>query len=728
MSSPIISALHPFSVFAAHTAAITAALLWLPANATSEAVDFEAALSFPQASNLVASPVADRIGWVNQQQGIRNLWIAEGPEWTGQRVTNYNGDDGYAISDLQFSADNAAILFLRGGARNSKGDLPNPTSDPAGVTRTLWMASLDDDAPPVALAQTDDFALLPNGDAFIYLKDKQVWMESLPEGSDAATSKIEIDETEPKPLFTVRRGVAAFSIAPNGRKIAFVSPRGDHAFVGVYDLEQKTIIWMAPSLDKDQSPAWSPDSTQIAFLRIPNEKLILPFTPRRKGLPWSIHVSDVATGKTREVFRADPGPGSAFGAGYWFYGDRLWWGADDRIVFPWERTGWQHLWSVRSTGGEPVDLTPGEGEVQYAALAHDRSAMLYSSNHHDLHRRHVWQVPVGGGVSKLLTPGAGIEWLAARTGSGSLAFLASSAKRAAHPVVLVDGQRAEPGPALPEQFPVDYFIAPELVAFPAADGLPVQAQLFLPPPACGSGPHAGLLFFHGGSRRQMLMGFHPSGYYANAYAFNQIMATRCFVVAAVNYRSGAGYGLNFREALDYGARGASEYRDVVGAGMYLAGREDVDANRLALWGGSYGGYLTALGLAQASDMFAAGVDLHGVHDWNVVIRNFDTSYNAGTREDFARVAYASSPMAHVKTWRSPVLLIHGDDDRNVPFSESVDLAEALRRNGTHFESLIFPDEVHGFLLHRNWLAAYRAAAEFLERTLSTQAEVPPLGE
>ena len=215
----------------------------------------------------------------------------------------------------------------------------------------------------------------------------------------------------------------------------------------------------------------------------------------------------------------------------------------------------------------------------------------------------------------------------------------------------------------------------------------------------------------------MLLGFHHRGYYHNAYAMNQYLASRGYVVLSVNYRSGIGYGMAFREALHYGARGASEFNDVLGAGLYLRSRADVNPDRIGLWGGSYGGYLTALGLARASDLFAAGVDLHGVHDWNVVIQNFVPSYEPEARAEAARLAFQSSPMASVDTWRSPVLLIHGDDDRNVPFRESVDLAESLRRQGVYFEQRIFPDEVHGFLLHRSWLTAYRDAAGFFDRML-----------
>jgi acetyl esterase/lipase len=142
----------------------------------------------------------------------------------------------------------------------------------------------------------------------------------------------------------------------------------------------------------------------------------------------------------------------------------------------------------------------------------------------------------------------------------------------------------------------------------------------------------------------MLLGWNYRSYYHNAYAFNQYMAAKGYGVLAVNYRSGGGSGLDCREALDYGAAGASEYNDVVGAGLFLRAQPDVDPARIGLWGGSYGGYLTAMGLARASDMFAAGVDVHGVHDWNNAIRNFMPNYNQERRPDIA-AAPASSPMA-----------------------------------------------------------------------------------
>ena len=174
----------------------------------------------------------------------------------------------------------------------------------------------------------------------------------------------------------------------------------------------------------------------------------------------------------------------------------------------------------------------------------------------------------------------------------------------------------------------------------------------------------------------------------------------------------------FAKPPNYGATGGSEYNDVIGAGLFLRNRTDVDSTRIGLWGGSYGGYLTALGLARASDMFAVGVDLHGVHDWNLELGTvYAPAEQPEKKADFARTAYLSSPVSSIEKWKSPVLLIQGDDDRNVVFSQTVQLAEALRKQGVPIEQLIFPDEVHDFLVFEHWLKAYTAADAFFGKYL-----------
>jgi dipeptidyl aminopeptidase/acylaminoacyl peptidase len=290
-------------------------------------------------------------------------------------------------------------------------------------------------------------------------------------------------------------------------------------------------------------------------------------------------------------------------------------------------------------------------------------------------------------------------------------------------MVMSNGELRDLAPqVLPADFPARQLVAPQAVIITAADGLKIHGQLFLPPKAQPGERHPTVVFFHGGSRREMLLGWHYMQYYHNAYALNQYLASRGYVVLSVNYRSGVGYGMEFREALNYGATGASEFNDVRGAGLYLRSRPDVDPARIGLWGGSYGGYLTALGLARASDLFACGVDLHGVHDWNLEFPRTLPAEDPRKVEDRARVAFESSPLADVKTWRSPVLLIQGDDDRNVAFANMVQLVEALRKQGVEFQQLVFPDEVHDFLTHEHWLAAYHAAVEFFAAHLKPPGE------
>jgi len=263
-------------------------------------------------------------------------------------------------------------------------------------------------------------------------------------------------------------------------------------------------------------------------------------------------------------------------------------------------------------------------------------------------------------------------------------------------------------------------VTPKQVIFKSEDGVTLHGQLFLPRQAKGKVP--GLVFLHGGPIRQMMLGFHYMDYYHNAYAENQYLASRGYAVLSVNYRLGTMYGRAFREAPNTVWRGAAEYKDVVAAGRYLQSLPEVDSEKIGLWGGSYGGFLTAMGLARDSDLFK-----DGVHDWSVFLTERPYFGNLGVRppdaETAAKLAWDSSPDAYVGTWKSPVLLIHGDDDRNVPFSQTVDLVQRLRAFHVPFEQMVLPDEIHGFLMWRDWVRAYAATAEFFDRTLKRDEKI-----
>ena len=644
--------------------------------------------AFP--TELTAAPAGGKVAWVSNSKGVRNIMLAEPPGYQARKITAYTADDGQEMGSLAWTPDASAIVYVRGDSANAAGEYPNPALDPNGAEQDLWIVALDGSAPR-KIGEGSSPAVSPRKDRIAFIRKGQVWWASVDGKTDASRP------------FKARGQCSGPVWSPDGARMAFVSGRGDHSLIGVYDLGAQTLRYLDPGTDNDSQPAWSPDGRSIAFIRIPSSGLRAVREAHRSGEPWSIRVANVETGAGREIWRASTGPGSVFREVT--ARNQLLWADGGRIVFPWEADNWTHLYSIPADGGKPTLLTPGAFEVEDVTLASGKREVVFSSNQGDTDRRHLWKVAVAGGSPVAITSGQGIEWSPAAN-----AFLCSDAQHPAHPAIRLDtGVRDLDPAAIPSDFPLQHMVTPQQVVFSAADGLLIHGQLFLPP-AKPLKPAPAMVFFHGGSRRQMLLGWHYMYYYSNAYALNQYLANCGYVVLSVNYRSGIGYGLDFREASNYGASGGAEYNDVQGAGVYLRSRSDVDPARIGAWGGSYGGYLTAMALARASDLFRAGVDFHGVHNWA-------TELGIPPTEPDYRVAFESSPMAYAKGWRSPVLLIQGDDDPDVQFNQTVMLADALRKQKVEVEELVLPDEVHDFLLHKSWLEAYRTAVRFLERHL-----------
>jgi len=698
-------------------AAFTSAILLLiarPAPAQEKAFTIEQALSAPFTSELTAAPAKGRLAWQANIDGRRNLWVAEpapdGKGYVSRQVTHYTEDDGQELNDLQWTPDASSVIYVRGDSvQGESHPVPNPALFPKGAQQQMWIVSADGGEPRL-LAEGRTPQVSPGGKMLAYVLKGQLWA-------------IRLDQPDAKPqqLLQTRGSAQNLRWSPDGTHLAFVSDRDDHSFIAVYSVVNGTVTFLDPSTDLDTNPTWSPDSTRIAFLRIPPDKNALLFVAHRTALPWSIRVAEIASGKGREIFHALEGPGSAYRESDSI--DQLHWTLGDRIVFPWERDGWLHLYAAPIPGGDALLLTPGEFEVEHISLSANGKTLVFDSNQNDIDRRHIGRItlstPGFNTATQAVTSGDGIETQPVVASDGAIAVLRSDVRLPIRAAVVAGETIHDLAPqAIPANFPAAKFVVPQQVIFTAADGLEIHGQLFLPAGIAPNERRPAMVFFHGGSERQMLLGWHYMEYYSNAYAMNQYLCSLGYVVLSVNYRSGIGYGLNFREALNYGASGASEFNDVIGAGLYLKSRPDVDGARIGSWGGSYGGYLTALALARASNLFAAGVDMHGVHDWNMELPTFSPNYDPREHAETARLAFESSPISSVSTWRSPVLLIHGDDDRNVPFAETELLVDALRRQKVDFEQLVFPDEIHDFLLRRDWVRAYTASAEFLNRKLA----------
>lgn len=670
----------------------------------------EQVMSAPFPTDLTAAPGGGKVAWVFNAAGVRNVWVAapDGGKYLARQLTQYTQDDGQDVGELAWLPSSQAIVYVRGGDFENDKAYPNPRSFPAGVEQDVWLIGLGGGAPE-CLGEGHSPAVSPQGTRVAFIDQGQVWLAKIHPIEQASQ------------LIHARGKVGLLRWSPDGTKLAFVSDRGNHRLIGVYDFAERSLRWMDPSVDLDDFPVWSPDSRQIAFIRIPASEHDRIFGPERSGQPWSIRVADATTGVGRQIWQADKGPGSVF------HGvvarNPLLWAAGNELIFPWERDGWTHLYAIPAAGGRAGLLTPGNFIVQDVALSPDRRELIFNSNENDVDRRHLWKEAVAGRKPVAVTAGVGIEWSPAIASNGRVLLLHSDAKLPARPAILLgSGKIQDLAPeAIPPDFPAQQMVTPEPVIISAADGLEIHGQLFLPKNDRAGKRHPAIVFVHGGSQRQMLLGWHPMDYYSNAYALNQYLVSRGYIVLSVNYRGGIGYGLDFREALDSGATGASELNDIEGAGLFLRNRRDVDPHRIGIWGGSWGGYLVALALARASDLFAAGVDLAGVHNWNLEIPDWVPSYNPQRQPAAERLAFESSPLAYMKTWKSPVLLVQGDDDRDVAFAEMVQLVEALRKQGVPFEQLVFPDEVHVFLLHSNWLKAYHAASDFFDRYLRHHA-------
>ena len=689
-------------------------------------------MSAPFVTNLTAAATGERIAFTLNERGLRNIWVAEGPDFTARRLTQYETDDGQELNAVTLSPDGTWVVYTRGGDFGSNWDdaLPvNPTGATTPVKVELWAVPFAGGT-PVSLGEGLNPVFAPSSDAVVFERGRQLWRAPL-DGSASATK-----------LFDQRGSASDAQFSPDGTRIAFVSGRGDHSFIAIYTDAATPLRYLAPSTNRDDTPRWSADGTQIVFVRRPGAGGPPANSLEIQPNPFSLWVADVRTGEARPRWASERTLRGSVPSTHG--GVNLHLAAGDRITFAHMQDGWTHLYAMSLRGTDaPVLLTPGAHFAEHVTLSRDGKALLYSGNTgpspDDIDRRHVVRASVERPQLDVLTPGSGLEWTPVAMGSGRIAAIGATAQRP--PVVFVLDAPGDARPApntprrwvagdrVPAEFPATALVTPKAVTYTSADGLTIHAQLFEPTglsiTAAGGRPvkRPAIVYVHGGPPRQMLLGWHYGDYYWNAYAMNQYLASRGFAVLSINYRLGIGYGHDFQRPPRAGMAGASEYLDVKAAGEWLRAQPGVDGARIGIYGGSYGGYLTALALGRDSDLFSAGVDIHGVHDWSSDSGNrfgagtFRTERPTSEVEALARTAWESSPVSAVLTWRSPVLMIHADDDRNVRFSQTVDLVQRLRAQRVDLEEIVVVDDTHHFMMHANQKRVNAAIAEYLERKL-----------
>ncbi|HEY8055800.1 MAG TPA: prolyl oligopeptidase family serine peptidase [Terriglobales bacterium] len=692
------------------TAALTGLALMLLAPLAAQGFTMEQALSYPFPDGLTAAAQGERVAWVFNLRGARNIWVADGPSFAARQVTHYVGDDGMPIASLRLTPDGATAVYARGSETNGQGEVADPTSNVQRPQQQVWAVEVAAGEPRLLGTMDcrpegcEDIQISPDGKQAVWSGGGQLWLAPVSGATPA------------RPLAYIRGNVSQPQWSPDSQAIAFVSNRGTHALIGIYRFGSDTLQWVAPSVFLDRLPRWSADGTQLAFVRVYSGGSF--FSGSRQ--PWAIEVWQAASGQAREIWRSPAGAaGSYLYEGEWEE-DAFQFVAGNRILFASQQDGWPHLYSIPAGGGTALLLTSGSYAFQGVAVTPDRKTVLFASNENDVDRRHIWRAAVDKAGTVALTQGATIEWAPVVTGDGrAYLCLGATGTQPAMPYhITAQGREMIAPAALPADYPSAQMVEPRQVVFKSPDGLEIHGQLFVPRGGAGA-KHPGLIFTHGGPPRQMLLGFHPMDAYNYMYAANEYLASRGYVVLSVNYRLGIFYGRAFRQPVHAGAQGASEYQDVLAGARYLQSLPEVDAAKIGLWGGSYGGYLTAMGLARNSDVFKAGVDYAGVHDWSAFL--------GGGNSAARQLAVASSPVGAIATWKSPVLLIQADDDRNVPFAQTINLVKLLRQHQVPYELTVIPDEVHDSLLWGTWVRVFSATGEFFDRVLVKGEAVRPAG-
>jgi dipeptidyl aminopeptidase/acylaminoacyl peptidase len=426
-----------------------------------------------------------------------------------------------------------------------------------------------------------------------------------------------------------------------------------------------------------------------------------------------ISVVDAATGtmKIVETLRDTAWTGGPCNSGCAGFYDR-----DTRIYFGSEATGWAQLWSAAADGSDRKALTSGKFEIYDVALSNDKLNFYFHSSETSPFDRDLWRMSIAGGARMKLTVGEGGHQVVLSPDETQMADALSFVNR---PGEIFLGKPGAKGVQLTTSPTAEWlsfnWIKPEIVMIPASDGVMVPAHIYRPKDMGAKPNGAAVIFVHGAGYLHNVGHFWKNGY-PREYMFNHYLASKGYYVLDIDYRASAGYGRDWRTAI-YRFMGGRDLGDQVDGSKYLTKNLGIHPERIGMYGGSYGGFMTLMALFTAPKYFGAGAAIRSVTDW--------AHYNHGYTGQILNlpqndsIAYQrSSPIFHAEGLEDPLLMLHGMVDTNVNFQDIVRLTERLIELGkTGWDLAVYPVENHGFVRPASWTDEYGRIFKLFETTI-----------
>lgn len=400
------------------------------------------------------------------------------------------------------------------------------------------------------------------------------------------------------------------------------------------------------------------------------------------------------------------------------------WTPQGRAWFASEATGYAHLYSVNADGTDKQALTSGNWEVLGAARSDDGRYLELTTSEPSPFTQQAYRMPIAGGARTQLTSGEGSHDLTLAPDAQRYVTVYSEANL---PPELYLGRIGQSSTqrlttSTTEEFRSYAWKKPPIVMVPAEDGTQVPARIYRPDAFGVPSNGAAVIFVHGAGYLHNVHNWWSS--YSREYMFHHLLASRGYTVLDIDYRGSAGYGRDWRTAI-YRWMGGKDLDDQVSGSKYLTAQFGIQPERIGLYGGSYGGFMTLMALFNKPEYFGAGAALRSVTDW----ANYNHGYTGrilNLPQDDTLSYRRSSPIFFAQGLQDPLLIAHGMIDTNVQFLDVVQLAQRLiELEKTGWEMAVYPVEDHGFVRPSSWTDEYRRILELFDRTIGPGGSKAP---